>query len=347
VIRFLMFLFQRMGRVARVPQVLRVCLIFSLVLLYATVGYYYFEHRVNPDIGWGDSLWWSIVTMTTVGYGDLYPVTQAGRFLVGFPTMLLGVSILGYVLSVVATAMIESKIKEMKGMNEIEWTNHIVICNFAGLEKTQKLIHEIHSDDSMADAHVVIVDDRLEELPAELQQELVHFVKGSPMREAILGKANLLAAKAVIIQADPLNADNTDNMSLRIALTIDHLRPDIFCCVECLDPENVVFFERARCNSVVCIASLSGQMVVQDLQDPGVSAVVSELTSNKQGKQFYIAPLNTKYPDFSAAKSYYDSVSALLLGIRRNGENILLPELAFKLEPGDQAVLIGAKRPIE
>ena len=344
-IRFLMFLFKRVGMV-RTSQVLRVCVLFVILLLYATAGYHFFEQRAHPEISWSDSVWWAIVTMTTVGYGDLYPTTMAGRFLIGFPTMLLGVSILGYVLSVVATAMVESRLKEIKGMSEIEWANHILICNFSGLEKTQKLIHEIHSDDSMKGAHVVIVDEKLDELPAELQGELIHFVKGPPMREATLDKANLKACRSVIIQADATAEGGSDNANLRTALTIENLYPEVFTCVECLDPENVIFFKRAGCDSVVCIASLSGQMVVQELQDPGVSAVVSELTSNKQGKQFYIAEISSGCADFAAAKARYSNDSTLLLGIRRADENILLPALDFKLQPGDRAVLVGAKRPV-
>lgn len=343
-VQVLMFIFKRFAKL-RSAQVLRVCVVFFVLLLYATAGYRYFEGRVNPDLSWADSLWWAVVTMTTVGYGDLYPSTLAGRFLVGFPTMLLGVSILGYVLSVVATAMVESRLKEIKGMNEIEWNNHILICNYVGLEKTGKVIREIHNDASTRDCHVVIIDEALEELPPELQSDLIHFVKGSPARDVTLEKANIGGARAVILQVDPASPVESDNANLRAALMIETRSPDIFSCVECANPDNIIFFERANCDSVVCIASLSGQMVVQELQDPGVSDVVAELTSNKHGRQFYMAEIDGDLPDFQAAQARYSVNESVLVGIRRQEENILVPAADFKLEPGDRAVLIAAKRP--
>jgi voltage-gated potassium channel len=56
----------------------------TLVLIYfAAVGIYYFENEAQPDhfASIFDSLWWSIVTLTTVGYGDVYPITLGGRIL--------------------------------------------------------------------------------------------------------------------------------------------------------------------------------------------------------------------------------------------------------------------------
>lgn len=56
--------------------------------------------------GIGDGLWWSITTMTTVGYGDRYPVTTSGRF-VAAALMLAGIALLGVVTATVASWLIE------------------------------------------------------------------------------------------------------------------------------------------------------------------------------------------------------------------------------------------------
>jgi voltage-gated potassium channel Kch len=53
---------------------------------------------------WGDALWWSLTTLTTVGYGDHVPVTTAGR-LIGAVVMVVGVAVIGGVAAIVAHAM--------------------------------------------------------------------------------------------------------------------------------------------------------------------------------------------------------------------------------------------------
>lgn len=79
-------LFSRLGRVAIVAA--------SVLVVGAVMGYYA-EHPTNPEFATvGDSIWWATVTMTTVGYGDIVPVTTAGRF-VATAVMVMGVAVLG------------------------------------------------------------------------------------------------------------------------------------------------------------------------------------------------------------------------------------------------------------
>jgi voltage-gated potassium channel len=79
-------LFERLGRVALVAA--GVVIIGSLVAYYA-------EHPVNPEFATvGDALWWGIVTLTTVGYGDIVPVTATGRW-AAVTIMITGIAVLG------------------------------------------------------------------------------------------------------------------------------------------------------------------------------------------------------------------------------------------------------------
>jgi voltage-gated potassium channel len=79
-------LFERIGRVAIFAT--------AVVFLGAALAYRA-EHPTNPGFKtFGDALWWAIVTLTTVGYGDIVPKTTAGR-VVGVMIMITGVAILG------------------------------------------------------------------------------------------------------------------------------------------------------------------------------------------------------------------------------------------------------------
>jgi voltage-gated potassium channel len=79
-------LFDRIGRVAVVAA--------GVVVLGSLVAYYA-EHPTNPEFRTvGDALWWGIVTLTTVGYGDIVPVTATGRW-AAVTIMVTGVAVLG------------------------------------------------------------------------------------------------------------------------------------------------------------------------------------------------------------------------------------------------------------
>ena len=117
-------------KLERHVESVKVIILFVALIVLGAVGYKLFEGAVDPELSWSDSIWWSIVTMTTVGYGDYFPTTAYGRYLVALPVMFVGIGILGYLLSVMATALIESRSKELKGMTDLRVESHVLLVNF-------------------------------------------------------------------------------------------------------------------------------------------------------------------------------------------------------------------------
>tara|TARA_Y100001970_G_scaffold197704_1_gene240500 strand:- start:249 stop:950 length:702 start_codon:yes stop_codon:yes gene_type:complete len=80
---------------------------FSLLILYiASVGIYIFEHEAQPEAFGSifDCLWWSIVTLTTVGYGDSFPITVGGKVFTSF-VVIIGLGIIAVPTGLFASAL--------------------------------------------------------------------------------------------------------------------------------------------------------------------------------------------------------------------------------------------------
>ncbi|WP_411710902.1 potassium channel family protein [Legionella septentrionalis] len=84
-----------------------------IILFLAGVGIYYFENEAQPEVFSSvfHSLWWAVATLTTVGYGDIYPVTVGGKIFTFF-VLVIGLGVVAVPAGMVASAL--SKAREME-----------------------------------------------------------------------------------------------------------------------------------------------------------------------------------------------------------------------------------------
>jgi voltage-gated potassium channel len=97
-----------------------------ILLLYVGSLAIYDSERANPDAkinSFGEALWWSICTVTTVGYGDVYPITVVGR-LIAVSLMIGGISLIGVVTASIASWIVE-RVSETDRATQAATAEHI------------------------------------------------------------------------------------------------------------------------------------------------------------------------------------------------------------------------------
>lgn len=327
------------------PAPLRIVALLVAVLAYGSTGFLYFELPENPSLTFPDGLWYSIVTVSTVGYGDFFPKTAGGRYLVAVPLMFFGIGLLGYVLSIAASALVQAKNKELHGMAELSIEDHLVIINFPSLSKVERVLDELGGDPAFGDRAVVLIDEELPEIPPELARRGVRFVRGNPTRDETLARANVDHSKFVVVLSKQPGNPHSDDQNVAITLAVEGRGKNLHTVVECVDYSAQELLRKAGCEGIVCTSRFDAHFLTHELLNPGVQEVVEELTSNLKGQQIYITPIA------SAAKLSYSAVlkacaehGHLPIGVSLGGKKELNVVGDPELAKGDAIITIGPSR---
>lgn len=91
----------------------------GIMVAFSAILMYYIEHNAQPEAfaNIGDSLWWSIVTFTTVGYGDIYPITPLGKLLSGLIS-LIGIAMIAIPTGIITSAFMNIMHNKKKSLSD-------------------------------------------------------------------------------------------------------------------------------------------------------------------------------------------------------------------------------------
>ena len=326
-------------------------ILFSLLLnlLFATL-FFIFERDVQPELTFIDSIWWAMVTMTTVGYGDFYAKTNIGRFLISYPTMLLGIGIIGYLVGIVADFILEFSSKKRRGLMSIIFKDHVIICNFPNIDKIKTIVEELREDKIYKKSNFVIITDRFQELPEELKKIKIDFVYGSPTNEDTLIKSNILESAGVIILAENIGDANSDERVYTIGSLIELLEKEynipLKTVVEVTRKDNLRLIKRANVDGMISTDGFAGALIVQEFLFPGLNDIFKQIITNKIGSQFFLHEtrlVGKKIFDIQLAVLHHE-INIQVIGVIHKDKQILNPAKSFVLSDGDKLIILSENR---
>jgi voltage-gated potassium channel len=232
----------------------------------------------------GRGLWWAIVTLTTVGYGDVTPETLPGR-IVGVAIMLGGVLSLSLVTATVASVFVERKFRRERGLEAIKATNHILILGWpedAEVLLTQ-MLKRLHAAIPVALVNKV-PPEQMEAIREKFASQQLFYLWGDYSREETLLKANVRAATKAIILAERQpgeTAAQVDQRTLFTALTLRALHTKIRIMAELLRPENRSYLERAGAEEVLIRGEYDSSLLAGAITSPAVFRIFTNLLTGE------------------------------------------------------------------
>jgi len=305
----------------------------ALIVILYVAGYIvmrFAEPAGNPIHSLPTYTYFFLVTVTTVGYGDVVPVTSAGRLAAG------AIAIGGIGAAAVALASIFNSIgnvikRREKGFAGFDMKEHIVIFGNRGAE-TAALIRQLIADQQSSGTEIVLCSESTERNPFP---DFISFVRGEPTSSDVLERACVKHAAKIIIHS------STDYESICIALAVKEINHKALIVVRANDPGKEVDIERVDRNRVVCITAVDVPMIVREIHNPGITQVLENLLSPEgQDLRSLQVPHGVQSLSFGLlAHNFRERHGAILIGIRPAGNalnsgSILNPAFNATVEGG-------------
>jgi voltage-gated potassium channel len=263
--------------------VIIIMLIF-VFLIFGTVAIYHIE-RLHPAgvRNVPDAFWWSIAMLFV---GQPLDINGLGSRLVGAVLIISGIIITSILTGTVAATLSERLSSIKTGNTHYNFRDHVIICGWRS--EASEMIGYLQSHMGKKRRHIVVIDDKIDALPPSVGRD-VYFVKGSPISESALMRANAPHASAAIIIAEEGRGLMTDQRTVLATLACESLSRasasrDIHTCAELINAENARNLERAYVNEMILIDEHTQDIIAQSAMIPGFIDLVNELLTNERGE---------------------------------------------------------------
>lgn len=283
------------------------------------ISLYLIERKSNPGLeSVGDAAWYALVTITTVGFGDITPVTALGRVVTGV-LMVGGMLTLAMFAGIVGHSLLHAVLSVREEQFRMgSYVNHLVVCGYE--QGMHLLLDTLLVEHDPEKTKIVVFADI--ERPPEIPPEL-YWIRGDPTKESELDKVRVGRAAAVIVAgARRISPQQADAVTLLTLFTIrsylkkrraaGQRRKPVYVVAEILDSENVEHARAAGADEVIETRRLGFSLLAHSIEHHGTADTLSQVVLRGQNTLFVGA-----LPEGLAPTTYGEMVKTL--DLRRSG----------------------------
>ena len=300
-------------------------LIFTVLMLIIFLS----EQKTNSAINTlFDAIWYTLVTITTVGYGDITPHSVLGRTS-AMILLLAGVALFGALSGKFASFLFDRQQKKDRGllkMNKIK--NHFLICGWK--PNFERILEGILlANPEIPPEKIILLNNssqnEMEKIKADSRFKNINYIHGDFTDEDTLLKSQIKTAERTLILAD--NSENfssleTDSRTVLAVITIKNLNPKIYCVAEIIDSKFEKHLSLAHCDEIILSADYGQNLLIQASSGKGMSHILRELISEESDSGILICDIPQKfvgnnYGDFRLSLKTSD----ILIGLLENTGN--------------------------
>jgi len=304
----------------------------GMVLMMGTMGYMILER-------WHflDSLYMTVITITTVGFKEVRTVSEPGRI---FTVILIfiGMGIMAYTLGMVAQFMVEGEIRSILGRRKLgsrikSLKKHYIICGYGRIGRV--ISHELKSH-----GIPVLVIDQDPESQHVLEDRDLAYIIDDATSEDVLIEAGIERAKGLVAVV----LSDADN--LFITMTARGLKPDLFILARADEEHARKKLLRAGADNVVLPYLMGGRKMAQSILRPAVADFL-DLTIHDKDIDLNMEELQVKEVSTLNGVTLADSgirqkMNVIIVAIRKKeGEMMFNPSFEARIEAGDTLIALG------
>jgi voltage-gated potassium channel len=307
-------------------------LMLALLTIVATLAYMYLE-----GFKFLDALYMTIITVGSVGFQEVHPLSDAGR-LFTICLIMVNIAIFTYFITLLSRYFFDldfvKRYKLMTMENKIQQLkDHVIICGFGrnGRESAQVL-----QENKIP--YVVLEEKQAPEADADVQ--IPYYLIGDATRDEVLIEAGIKNARAIITTL-PVDADN-----LFVVLSAKQLNPKITVISRASQDSSVNKLKIAGANNVIMPDKIGGAHMATLVLQPDVVELLS-LMSTRSNSDFRIAEIKTGQQCILGDLDLWNKTNCTILGIKNKENNYdLNPPANYSLSVGESLIVMGSDEQI-